>query len=140
MLCIHSALGILTCTRTLGIHMAVSMIICSFALEEVLATTAQAVVTSAAWNWIGSPLSAIWRHIGCGGDCDIAMRAIVEMNCGVLACELQGVTLEAIFVEGGALWTETVAVPTTMLCAHAPTNLSGAASLPICWRGFWKHL
>merc|ERR1719217_2000649 len=96
----------------------------SFALEKILAATAQAVVASAAWNWVGAPLSTIWCNIGCGGNSDITVRAVVEMNGRVLACELQGVTLEAIFVECRALWTETVAVPTTMLCAHAPTNLS----------------
>merc|ERR1712232_1028888 len=112
----------------------------AFAFDKILSTTDEAHVAGASWDRIGAPLSAVWCNIRLGGDLDVSVGAIIKVYRGILGCEAQGVALKALLSDLRALWAETVAEATTVLCAQAPTNLSSASGLPVCWLGCWKHL
>jgi len=139
---VHGALGVLTRATTFYIKRRTMRVVARdpALLERVFATTTETIVASTAWDWIGAPLSAIWCNISLGRDLDVGMGTIIKVNRRILVRERKSVALEALLIELRILWAETVAVATSMLCTHAPTNFSGATSLPISSSGCLKYL
>jgi len=137
---VHCALGVLTSAITLYVVLAMRVVACNLAGEEVLATTAETIVAGAAWDWIGAPLSAVRCNVGLGWDLDVSVGTIIKVNRRILVRESEGVALEALLVELRVLWAETVAVATSMLCAQAPTDFSGATGLPVSSSRCLKYL
>jgi len=105
-----------------------------------LATASQADVTSAAWNWVGAPLGAIFGNVCLGWNLDVRMRVVVKMNGGILTDKLQCVALEARLSDRGRLRAQAVTVPSAVLSAQSPTNLGCSAGLPGGCGLLRKHL
>jgi len=101
---VHGTLGGLTSAVTLRVR-AVKMVGVSLALKEILATAFDTIVASAAWNWVRTPLSAVWRNVSLSRDLDVSVGAIIKVDRRILICVTKCVALETFLSDLRTLWT-----------------------------------
>jgi len=78
---VQSVLRIVPSTVTLCVHThTVGVIACNLAIEGIFPAAAETIVTSAAWDGIGAPLSAIRCNVGLCWNLDVSVGTIVKMD------------------------------------------------------------